>query len=109
MLTLYYKPTCPFCRRVIAVIERLELEDVIMRDVSTDESAYEELEKIGGKRQVPFLYDDNLTPNNTSDDIDMYESDTIVKHLQDHYGTGGASAAKPRVHISDATCISCEG
>lgn len=108
MLTLYYKPTCPFSRRVIAVIERLELE-VEMKDVTTDEAIYEELEARGGKRQVPFLYDDNATPEVLGDDIDMYESDDIVAYLQKNFSDDGEQQAKPRVHVSDATCTSCEG
>lgn len=101
MLTLYFKPTCPFCRRVIAVIERLELE-VEMKDIVANESFAAELEEKGGKRQVPYLVD-------TDKDAAMYESDDIVKHLQDNYGDTNTPAAKPRVHISDATCVSCEG
>ncbi len=108
MLTLYYKPTCPFCRRVVAVIERLEL-DVEMKDVTTDDAIYAELEDRGGKRQVPFLYDDSMTPEDKSDDIDMYESDDIVAYLQKNYGSSDGTAGKPRVHVSDATCVSCEG
>ena len=100
MLTLYFKPTCPFCRRVVAVIERLELE-VDMKDTSTDEALAAELEAAGGKRQVPYLID-------TEADVAMYESDDIVAHLQSHYGES-STTTKPRVHISDATCISCEG
>lgn len=101
MLTLYYKPTCPFCRRVVAVIERLEL-DVDMKDVSTDEALYAELEEKGGQRQVPYLID-------ADKDVAMYESDDIVKHLQDNYGESSEATGKPRVHVSDATCVSCEG
>lgn len=101
MLTLYYKPTCPFCRRVIAVIERLELE-VERKDISADEAVAAELEEKGGKRQVPYLVD-------SEKDVAMYESDDIVDYLQKNYGDSDASAGKPRVHISDATCVSCEG
>lgn len=101
MLTLYFKPTCPFCRRVIAVTERLELE-VEMKDITSDEAIVEELIEKGGKKQVPFLVD-------TDKEAALYESDDIVKHLQDNYGSGEAAAAKPRVHISDSACISCEG
>ena len=100
MLTLYFKPTCPFCRRVVAVIERLEL-DVEMKDVSADETLAAELEAKGGKRQTPFLLDSDK-------DVALYESDDIVKHLQDNYGVSTVSA-KPRVHIRDSTCVSCEG
>ena len=101
MLTLYFKPNCPFCRRVVAVIERLEL-DVEMKDIVADESFAAGLEEKGGKRQVPYLVD-------TDKNVAMFESDDIVKHLQDNYGGGTESAAKPRVHISDSTCVSCEG
>ena len=101
MLTLYYKPTCPFCRRVIAVIERLELE-VDRKDISADDAIAAELEEKGGNRQVPYLVDSDK-------DVAMYESDDIVDYLQKNYGESEAGPAKPRVHISDATCVSCEG
>jgi glutathione S-transferase len=101
MLTLYYKPTCPFSRRVIAVIERLELE-VEKRDILENDAYADELEALGGKRQVPYLMNDETG-------MGMYESDDIVKYLQDTFGGGTVAAGKPRVHISDATCISCEG
>lgn len=100
MLTLYYKPTCPFCRRTVAVIERMELE-VEMKDISADDTLREELIAKGGKQQVPYLED-------IEKDVAMYESDDIIKHLQDNYGEA-SSSAKPRVHISDSTCVACEG
>lgn len=99
MLTLYYKPTCPFCRRVIAVVERLELE-VERKDIVDEPEYAEELVEKGGKRQVPYLID-------TENNVAMYESDDIVDHLQKYYGDKKAGA--PRVHVSDATCQSCEG
>lgn len=99
-MTLYYKPTCPFCRRVLAVIDRLELE-VELKDVSADESLKEELQTQGGKLQVPYFVD-------TEHNVAVYESDDIVAHLQSAYGETKAPA-RARVHISDATCVSCEG
>jgi len=100
MLTLYYKPTCPFCRRVLAVIDRLDVP-VELRDVT--ESAVEaELVAIGGKEIVPYLID-------TDKAVEMYESDEIVNHLQTHYGKVGSTPARPRVSISDNVCVSCEG
>jgi len=100
MLILYYKPTCPFCRRVLAVVDRLEIE-VELKDISADEAIAAELVEKGGKRQVPYLVD-------TEKDVAMYESDDIVAYLQTNYGNSSAPS-KPRVHISDATCTSCEG
>jgi glutaredoxin 3 len=99
MLTLYYRPSCAFCRRVMAVVDRLEIE-VDLKDISSEENAAELISK-GGKKQVPYLVD-------TEKSVEMYESDDIVKHLQDNYGKN-STPAKPRVHISDSTCVSCEG
>ena len=100
MLTMYMKPTCPFSRRVMAVIDRLELE-VEYKDIAADEALAAELESIGGKRQVPYLID-------TDANVSMYESDDIVAHLQRTYGQPVA-ATRPRVHVGGSTCVSCEG
>jgi len=99
MLTLYFRPTCAFCRRVMAVIERLEIE-VEMKDI-TDTTLQAELIARGGKSQVPYLID-------TDHNIELYESDDIVAHLQKEYGKI-KTPAKVRMHISDNACVSCEG
>ena len=70
MYILYYRPTCPFCRRVLDFIEEHKIE-VDLRDISEEEHAAALLEK-GGKQQVPFLCDG---------DTCMYESDAIIEHL----------------------------
>ena len=100
MLTLYYKPTCAFCRRVIAVIDRLEL-NVEMKNIA-EEGIVEELIALGGKQQTPFLVD-------TEKSVMLYESDDIVNHLQSNYGKESTVPARPRLHISDNACVSCEG
>ncbi len=102
MLTLYTKSTCAFSRRVQAVIDRLGLQ-VELKDIEADEALAAELVALGGKQQVPYLVD-------TDAGVSMYESDDIVAHLQSTYGKPvTAAAARPRVHISDNACISCEG
>jgi glutathione S-transferase len=98
MLTLYFRPTCAFCRRVMAVIDRLKLE-VDMKDIS-DTAIQDELIARGGKSLVPYLVDE-------AQGIEMYESDAIVAHLQKHYGA--PTPSKVRMHISDNACVSCEG
>ncbi len=100
MLTLYYKPTCPFCRRVLAVIDRLQIQ-VELKDVN-DQAFKDELMNRGKKTQVPYLVD-------TAGAVEMYESDAIVSYLQTNYGKQSASPVRPRVHIADNVCISCEG
>jgi glutaredoxin 3 len=101
MLTLYFKPTCAFCRRVQAVIDRMQLQ-VELKDIEADATFAEELMARGGSTQVPYLVD-------TEAGVEMYESDDIVSHLQTTYGKPVASSNRPRVHISDNACISCEG
>lgn len=100
MLTLYYRPTCAFCRRVLAVIDRLSLE-VELKDIN-DEVVEAELITVGGKAQVPFLVD-------SAAGVSLYESDDIVSHLQSTYGKASIVAVRPRIHIADNVCVSCEG
>lgn len=100
MLTLYMKPTCPFCRRVMAVIDRLDLE-VEMKDIEAEPALADELVALGGKLMVPYLVD-------SEKNVQMYESDDIVMHLQRAYGVPTA-ATRPRVHVGGSTCVSCEG
>lgn len=99
MLTLYYQPSCAFCRRVLAVIDRLHLE-VDLKD-TTDAEVKAELLARGGESQVPYLIDEKLG-------VEMYESDDIVSHLQKNYGIV-STVPKVRMHISDNACVSCEG
>lgn len=100
MLTLYTKASCPFSTRVFAVIDRLGLE-VEKKDITEDAAYADELIARGGKQQVPYLID-------AEENVEMYESDDIVAHLQKTYGQPTA-AARPRIHVNDSTCISCEG
>ena len=100
MLTLYYRPTCAFCRRVLAVIDRLSLE-VELKDIANAEFETELL-TLGGQVQVPFLVD-------SAAGVEMYESDAIVSHLQTTYGKVSTTAVRPRIHIADNVCVSCEG
>jgi glutaredoxin 3 len=103
MFTLYYKPTCPFCQRVLQMSENLGVE-LELKDISEDESAADELVEKGGKRQVPFLVDSETGES-------LYESSDIIDYMREHKPkvSGEATAAKPRVHVSNAVCESCEG
>lgn len=103
MLTIYLKPGCPFCNQVLATLDMLELE-YERKDVTVEGVAEELIEK-GGKKQEPYLVDSDK-------DVAMYESDAIVSYLKETYGTDAPATsgeAKPRVHMSDAACTSCEG
>lgn len=80
MLNIYYKPSCPFCQRVLQAGDDLGLT-FTLHDVSADATLQEELIKKGGKKQVPFLEDINR-------DEMLYESDDIITYLAKHYGNG---------------------
>lgn len=71
-LTLYYFPSCPYCRVVMNCLDRLNLE-IQMRDIRTEPGAKEDLLEIGGKSQVPCLVIDGKP---------LYESDDIIRWLQ---------------------------
>lgn len=70
MIELYILKTCPYCQKVMDFMnkESIRYEE---RDVAIPEYN-EKLLKLGGKAQVPFLYDDG---------VGIYESDDIIKYL----------------------------
>lgn len=79
MLTLYTTGHCPYCNVVRKTLDEMGLEYSVKR-IDEDPSAYDELMKLGGKRQVPFFTDSST---NTA----MYESGDIVKYLKTTYGS----------------------
>lgn len=69
-LTLYYKASCPYCRKVLAYMEE---QDIACEMKNTLEPGVrEELIAIGGKGQVPCLIIDGQP---------MYESADIIMYL----------------------------
>ncbi len=76
-----------------------------LKDISEDEAARLELIEKGGKQQVPFLVD-------TDKGVSMYESSDIIDYIRENKPAAAGepvAAGKPRVHISDSVCESCEG
>lgn len=76
MLTLYVKTGCPYCIRVLNAGNELgvEFEEKNIKD----DAVADELIKRGGKRQVPYLVDDERN-------IEMYESADIDAYLRAQY------------------------
>lgn len=67
---LYYREGCPFCQRVLRFMSKSGIECEMK---STDEETNAlELEKIGGKKQVPCLVIDGEA---------MYESMDIIQFM----------------------------
>lgn len=76
MLTLYVKPGCPFCGRVLEEGKFMGLTFDEKR--VTDEGVTEELVEKGGKKQVPYLIDDEAG-------VSLYGSDEIIAHLHSRF------------------------
>ena len=72
MVTIYTLPDCPFCNHVKSFAEDndIKFEDKTIEDA---ENLKELIEK-GGKKQVPFMVDED---NETM----MFESDDIIAYL----------------------------
>lgn len=71
-LELYKRDTCPYCQRVMAVIDQLG-SPVEMHDIERNPADLERLVAVGGKRQVPCLFIDGQP---------LYESADIIQWLQ---------------------------
>mgnify|MGYP004000523249 CR=1 FL=1 len=72
-LRLLYFPGCPFCHKVLDVIESQKREDVDLVNTQTDPGATEYLLEKTGKTQVPCLF---------IDDEPLLESQDIIDFLR---------------------------
>ena len=75
MYTLFFKPTCPFCQKVLSYAEKHDVT-FTLKNIQEPEVA-EELVHLGGKKQVPFLVDEE-------GGMKLYESDDIIAYLEKH-------------------------
>ncbi len=95
MLTLYYKPGCPFCNKVLKAGEDLNL--TFNKKNIQDEDIEAELIERGGEDQVPYLIDDEGP-------VEMYESDAIVKYLHHTFGNGAVEFSNEDSAAVPGTC-----
>ncbi|MBX9699358.1 MAG: glutathione S-transferase N-terminal domain-containing protein, partial [Acetobacteraceae bacterium] len=66
---MYVKTGCPYCALALGVVDELGLT-VEQKNIA-DDAVAAELIALGGKRQVPYLVDQERG-------IEMYESDDII-------------------------------
>ena len=76
MLTLYMRPGCQYCAKVLITAAELDLT-LDERNINNPAIEAELIEK-GGKGQVPYLIDSDTG-------TEMYESDAIVEYLHDTF------------------------
>ncbi|RDI69527.1 glutathione S-transferase N-terminal domain-containing protein [Halopelagius longus] len=79
-ITLYRLQACPFCERVVRVLNEYGL-DYRSRFVEAMHSERDVVKRISGKRTVPAIVDENTG-------VTMSESANIVEYLERTYGTG---------------------
>lgn len=70
-LVLFYKPSCPYCKKVLTAINTAD-KGIQLKNIQSDKQATHELLRIGGKRQVPCLLIDGKP---------LYESQAIIEWL----------------------------
>ncbi|MGE0199067.1 MAG: glutaredoxin family protein [Simkaniaceae bacterium] len=73
ILILYYRPTCPYCKKVLKFLEEIDLE-IPLKNIEDSPKAKDELLHLGGKAQVPCLFIDGKP---------LYESDDIIDWLKE--------------------------
>lgn len=79
-LVLYYKDTCPYCKKVFRVIDKYNLNEKIeTKNINESSEFKEELINNGGSVMVPCLFIDGKA---------MYESSDIIKYLKDNFVEG---------------------
>lgn len=81
-LELYDGEFCPFCRHVRETLTELDLDAIIHPVPKRGNRFREQLERAGGKGQVPFLVDPNTGRK-------LYESNDIARYLYAEYGPVG--------------------
>lgn len=74
-LILYYKPSCPYCQKVLDFMKSKSIT-VPLRDITQNSDYAKQLLESGGKSQVPCLFIDGRA---------QYESDDIIYWLQENY------------------------
>ena len=73
MILLYKMGGCPYCKKVIDALDEKGIEYKSL-DISNPVNK-DELMRMGGKEQVPFLMDIDKK-------VDLYESNDILEYLE---------------------------
>ena len=82
-ITLYRLQACPFCERVVRVLDDLDLpyQSRFVEPMHSDRNV---VKRVSGKRSVPEIVEENTG-------VTMSESGNIVEYLEHTYGDGRAA------------------
>ncbi len=79
MIELYFDEGCPYCVKVLEFFKREKIEFISKRiSLYGSSPLKEELRRLGGKTQVPYLVDPEKN-------VKMYESDDIIEYVRENY------------------------
>ncbi|NBX93979.1 MAG: glutaredoxin [Proteobacteria bacterium] len=80
MIEIFLAERCPFCVKVRVFMEQKGIPYVLKPVVLGGATSVvkEELIRLGGKAQVPYLVDPERS-------VRMYESDDIIAYIEEHY------------------------
>ena len=54
---IYIKPTCPFCKKALTLLEATGFTDITVKDIAAQpELRAEMIEKAGGRKTVPQIF-----------------------------------------------------
>ena len=73
MIDLFILETCPYCKKVMSYMDENNMKYNKI-DIS-NKASEESLINIGGKRQVPFMVDNDRN-------VQMYESNDIIEYVK---------------------------
>ncbi len=76
MLDLFILETCPYCKKVMDYMKENNIKFHKFDTINNDNVL--RLLSIGGKDQVPFLYNEETNDK-------LYESDEIIKYLSKNF------------------------
>jgi glutathione S-transferase len=79
-ITLYRLQACPYCERVVRVLQDLDL-DYTSRFVEPMHSERNVVKRVAGSRPVPAIVDERTG-------VTMSESANVVDYLESTYGDG---------------------
>jgi glutaredoxin 2 len=81
LLELYYFESCPYCQRVLHVIQELNIK-VSFLNIYENTNYMEKLIAITGKKTVPCLFIDGVPMHESSDIMNWLRTniETLTKH-----------------------------
>jgi glutathione S-transferase len=92
-ITVYRLQACPFCERVIRVLNDLDIP-YRSRFVEARHSRRDVVKRLTGARTVPALVDERTG-------VTMSESANIVEYLETTYGDGASASSRAAASAAD--------